>query len=394
MHTLTYQQLDRESEKDKLQLKHIIHCRKSAVARSHDLTLHQQWARELHTAILNYVRSANLAIVGRVLCLPRELRDLIYSRLFDIEEHYDPVRTLLYWWEVFEQPWFIIGEDLCDTPWLTTNVTGIRPPHFVDPIFVGKICAREVLEQFRDTTGRDMRPDYDRNPVREFALTDESMRDFMVKDVFGVGITMQALVQNLDLCVNFQCDSLDFEAFENALDPSNTPLKAWRGSQADLLVEHLADLDAGIKALCNMPYGHRMSVRSERINLRPRNIALVVRQEQVENRSNEALMAILPLITRAYHDLRDKGFALKVQYHSEEIGLKVTFEEDVWTWTEKQWQANIVEKNISRAEQSAKYSQHRRLIWDAFKRTVFVSPVRGNVDCNFPLRLENDDPVL
>jgi hypothetical protein len=61
--------------------------------------LHSVWADKLIAAILRHTYAANMAVVVRVLELPRELRDNVYSHLWDVEENHDPNRDLIYWWD-------------------------------------------------------------------------------------------------------------------------------------------------------------------------------------------------------------------------------------------------------------------------------------------------------
>jgi hypothetical protein len=326
-----------------------------------------------------------MAIVARILNLPRELRDSIYIRLFDVTEDYDPNRDLLYWWECFEEPWLPTSEDLCVSPWRPKNMTGLRPPHFVDQAFVGRQFAREVLLRFKDFIGKDLRLDGNKSPVAEFALIDESIKDFVETDAFGVGITMQELVQNLDLRINFQCDSVDtdelgetpsnvVEGLHYKVDPTILAPNSGRGSHAE---QHLANLERGVEALSCMTHSNRLIIRddhSKHIVSRPRIITLVIRQEC---RSQEALFAILKLVMRAYHSQREKGCTLKVQYHSEEIGMKILFEDDVWTWTEKDWSTKLKDKNTSNVvDVSTDHSAQQALVWRQFKNTLFAKDHR------------------
>lgn len=334
---------------------------------------HGLWAGRLHTAILTYAIQANMTIVVRILNLPQELRDLIYSFLFEPYRGQDPKRNLLYWWECFDQPWFQIGEDIRDSPWLTTTITGIRPPHFIDRVFVGEQCAREILRLFRKIIGKDMRSEDKRNAIGEFALTDESAKDFMAKDVFGVGVTMQRLTDNLDLCVNFQCDSLDHDtddvSSQRALDSRTqaASLTAESAESADRK-QHLENLKIGVLSLCALPCSNRTIVLPQRI-VRPRVVTILVRQECC---SYKALVDILDLVKCLYRELKKKGFVLRVRYHSEEIGLKVLFEEDVWTWTEEDWRTNFPSRNTSRAFRSTNKFLQQRLVWDRFEKMVFA----------------------
>lgn len=348
---------------------------RKVLVQSKNLDEHHIWASKLHAAILKYARAANATIIARISGLPRELRDSIYICLFDISEGQDPSRDLLYWWECFDQPWFQLGGEIRASPWLTTDVTGIRPPHFVDPNFMGEKGVREILEAFRAVLGKDMRPNGDKNAIAEFALMDESANDFVEKDVFGVGITMQTITDNLDLCVNFQCDSIDYEQDDISLvDFLSGGSETIRSStENNSTREHArirqqrVTLRSGITALCTIPSSSRTVVVPRRVN-RPRVMTIVIRQECSSYR---ALVAILALVHSLYYSLKEKGFVLKVRYLSEEIGLKLLFEEDVCDWSSENWLTNFTTWNTSRVIQSTENVPQQRLVWSLFENMMF-----------------------
>jgi hypothetical protein len=99
--------------------------------------LHNFWADKLLTATLGHTHAANMAVVARVLELPRELRDNVYAHLWDVEKDHDPNRDLLYWWESFDEPWFEKDDKISSLPRLKMPATGLRPPHFVAQAFQG-----------------------------------------------------------------------------------------------------------------------------------------------------------------------------------------------------------------------------------------------------------------
>ncbi|KAF1837550.1 hypothetical protein BDW02DRAFT_595387 [Decorospora gaudefroyi] len=313
--------------------------------RSELLSLHHRWADKLHKAILSYAHAANMAVVVRVLNLPRELRDTIYTHLWDVEKECDPNRDLIYWWDSFQEPWFEKDENLRGSPWPTTSETGLRPPHFIDQEFVGSKFATEALKRFKDTVGKDLRQIGEKNPVAECPLIDGTVRDFVKKDMFGLGITMEYLVRNLDLRVNFQCDVLSGDEYAESQKSDAEELA--EGGEANCAPEnYLAELDEGLS-----PW-------------------LVIRQEYYFSaRSHRA--SILKLVARAYHGLRDKGFILKVQYYSQEAGLKVLFEDDVWGWTSEDWAANLQRKNTYRIQGQNRVQRYQANIWEDLREHLF-----------------------
>jgi hypothetical protein len=298
-----------------------------------------------------------MAVVARVLELPRELRDTVYEYLWDFERDYDPNRDLLYWWDAFDEPWFGFHERISKSPRLRMPAIGLRPPHFVDKAFVGPKFAREALERFKDAIGKDLRPVGDKNPVAECGLIDVSMEDFAKKDVFGVSLTMEDLVRNLDLRINFQCDAL-----------SNIDI-------AGLEDEHLTDVNDNVIALINIPYTYRIITHNENsrhLQTRPRIVTLAIRQEYgFSDRSD--LQSILKIVARAYHGLKGKGFTVKVQYYSEDIELKVLFEDDVWEWTDEDWTKKLNEKNTIPAEHAGTSHDLQESVWKDIKEYLFQS---------------------
>lgn len=383
MSDATHEHLQMVCKHAEVSLQDIVRSRKLAIKESSNLEEHKKWASKLHTAILTYAQAANMAVISRILNLPRELRDSIYIQLFAVSEGHDPRRDLLYWWECFDQPWFRLGDDIHDSPWLTTSVTGIRPPHFIDPAFVGTQFAKENLKLFRMMMGKDMRLENDKNPIAEFTLMDESAEDFVGKDAFGVGMTMQTLTDNLDLCVNFQCDSMDFgpndisflDAVSEGYDATSISTESVSRTESHITRRHIGDLHTGVLALCTLSFSNRVIIQPQRVD-RPKIVTIVVRQEFS---SYKALMITLQLITNLYHSLKKKGFVLRVQYRSEEIGLKVVFGEDVTTWTEDDWRTNFTDRNTSQADQSMENVRQQRVVWNMFKKTVFGIDVDANV---------------
>ncbi|CAG5156756.1 uncharacterized protein ALTATR162_LOCUS4551 [Alternaria atra] len=129
---------------------------------------HHDLADHLLAAVQSYTHDANMAIIARVLQLPQELRDNIYMYLWGTDEEHDPSRSLLYWWDSFDEPWFSKDDDLCKSRWLKTVSMNLRPPHFIDKSFVGPVFAKEALKRFKDTVGKDLRPIGEKNPVAEY----------------------------------------------------------------------------------------------------------------------------------------------------------------------------------------------------------------------------------
>jgi hypothetical protein len=208
-----------------------------------------------------------------------------------------------------------------------------------------------LLKRFKDLIGKDLRLVWDRNPVAECGLIDVSMEDFARKDVFGVGFTVEKLVRNLDLRVNFQCDALTSDDI------------------AELKDDYLTEVGDNVKALISIPYSDRIVTHNENsryLQTRPRIVTLAIRQEfGFSDRSD--LHSILELVARTYHVL---------QYFSEEIGLKVLFENDVWRWTSEDWAANLEYKNTLsdyHAEHALMAHIYQERVWKDVKEYLFQS---------------------
>ena len=349
--------------------------RKSAISRfskkgsySDALQVYHFWAEKLCVAVIDYAYAANPAIVARVLNLPRELRDTIYLYLWEPDAQSDPNRDLLYWWEHFDEPWMLQGVDLCNSA-CSANMTNLRPPHFVDQAFVSQKFATEVLKRFKDSIGKDLRPlANQKSPVREFHMLDASVEAFVQKDVLGVGKTMEELVRNLNLRIDFQCDALeDDDAVDDGSPPTATNEVERR--------KYLAELHEGVAALVAIPYNERTVIHdghSKRLQTLPRTVTLVIRQESAIN-TQDSLMPILNLVRRAYKGLRGKGFTVKIQYHSDEIGLKVVFEDDAWAWTDDDWRVNSRDKNISKVEPEDRNQEKLAEVWGCLRKVLFTT---------------------
>ncbi len=322
--------------------------------------------KKLCASLLTYIRASNASLIARVLNLPRELRDTVYSHLWEASSQLgDPSRALLCWWEHFDLLWLLPGVNENDDP-CEPNATGLRPPHFVDQALVGREFASEVLKSLKDNVGKDLRgrAGGTTDPVAEVYVLDASLLGFVEKDVLGVGKTMEELCRNLDLGIAFQCDVLEEGGDE-------TPKEEKR--------MYIAELDEGVDALLSIPYTERIIVHdgsSRRLQVRPRIVTFVIRQESADDLP-DSLAPFLKLVSRAYSGLKEKGFTVKIQYHSDEIGLKVNFEADVWTWTDKDWQTNMKDKNVSKVEPEEQDAERVAEVWgylrDGLFRTKHIS---------------------
>ncbi|KAF1841137.1 uncharacterized protein K460DRAFT_380857 [Cucurbitaria berberidis CBS 394.84] len=358
MAPLCYQQLDEARELTEQQLSQVLLDRNTELSQlthqrkySTVLNAHNIWAPQLYDAILRYATAANLTVVSRVLKLPREIRDTIYTHLWDSGGQQDFQRDLLYWWEHFDQPWVIRGIHPCES-FGKTGATDLKPPYFVDQAFFGADFAREVLVRLQDTVGKDLRP-CERNPIAEFSLIDASIEAFVKKDAFGVGKTMEELVRNLDLRINFQCDN----HMSSELARQN----------------HIAELEEGITALLSIPYSDRITIHDgqmKQLSSRPRIITLVIRQECAIDIS-VSLVPILRLVARARKGLSRTGFTMKILYHNDEIGLKILFEEDVWAWSDKDWKTNLKEKNSCKVDAEEWDLEKQAIVWEHVRNVVF-----------------------
>ncbi|EDU40184.1 hypothetical protein PtrSN002B_011507 [Pyrenophora tritici-repentis] len=333
----------------------------STCSKAEKLSIHQDWADKLHAAILHYTWAANTAVVARVLKLPRELRDTVYLHLWDFDEEKDPNRDLLYWWDSFDECWFKKDDDVSKSPWLEGFGRCLRPPHFVDKAFVGEQFAKEVLIQFKDGVGRDLRPTGERNPVAECGLMDTSMEEFVKKDVFGLGLTLEELVRNLDLRISFL--------------PDDAPSLV----MTDDMKAYLSAAHDSVTALLTIPCTNRIISHNERHRLfqeRARIITLSIWQE--ENFEDEFHIHMLKLVARAYHGLREKGFTVRVQYNSESIELRLLLEDDVWEWTEDDWRTNLSARNalttLANPIASRQSSRLQPIVWKQIRDHLFPAP--------------------
>ncbi|CAO2650711.1 Nn.00g020030.m01.CDS01 [Neocucurbitaria sp. VM-36] len=371
-----YEELDEARKRAEQQLSQVLVDRKRELyefrwqrTSSSALQAHRIWASQLYAAILIYAHAANIAVVARVLELPREIRDTIYMHLWVGDGHQDFQRHLLYWWELFDQPWIIQG---IDPPW-NTYVTDLKPPHFIDQAFVGPNFAKEVLVQLQDAIGKDLRP-CDGNPISEFSLIDASMEEFVRKDTFGVGLTMEELVRNLDLRINFQCDVLYGDEIERdgEVEPNADETQETRSCEP-ARQKHLADLEDGVKALLTIPYSDRITIHDgekKRLSSRPRIITLVIRQENAID-LEISLVPILRLVASAHKGLSKTGFTVRILYHSDEVGLKVLFSEDTWTWSDKDWEDNLKEKNTCKVDVEEWDREIQPVVWAHIRRILF-----------------------
>ncbi|KAJ4367337.1 hypothetical protein N0V83_006918 [Neocucurbitaria cava] len=382
MAPIRYKELDEAQARVEQELSRVIFCRdeeqrelrrRLAYPAPTALKSYNNQISQLYGAISNYTHVANMTTVVRVLELPREIRDTIYMHLWHSGRDQDFRRLLLYWWELFDQPWVITGIHPIGAP-LTTVATDLRPPHFVDQAFVGPHFAREVLVQLHDTLGKDLRP-CDWNPISEFSLIDTSVEAFVRKDTFGVGKTMEELVRNLDLRVVFQCDVLDdFDEEKSGVEEEEIADRMPHQSSGEIARQkYLAQLEENVRALIEIPYTNRITIhdgQTKCLSSRPRIITLVIRQESTIDLT-KSLVPILRLVALAHEGTKKTGFTVKVQYHSDEIGLKVLFEEDAWNWSGADWNANLKRKNTSKVDEEEWDLQKQASAWEHIQKILF-----------------------
>jgi hypothetical protein len=181
------------------------------------------------------------------------------------------------------------------------------------------LFAREVLKRFKDTVGKDLQLVGEKNPLAVCTVVDQLLYDFVTKDVFRVGMTVEELVRNCDLRINLQCDMI-----EKDVDVARE--------------KYLSQLDTSVTALLSISYTERITTHngtSKRADSRPRTVTLAISQEcDLTKRTH--FIPILKIVVRAYHGLREKGFTVNVEYYNEEAGLKVLFEDEVWGWRDEQ----------------------------------------------------------
>jgi hypothetical protein len=249
----------------------------------------------------------------------------------------------------------------------------LRPPHYIDKSFVGAVFAKEALKLFKDTVGKDLRSIGEKDPVAECGLLDTSMEDFVKRDVFGVGVTMEELVRNLDMRVTFQCDALTDDEFAE-IQKSKTHGQGLLMTDMTVYTqeEYLSDLNDGVTALLGISHTERVTTYNERcrhVQTRARVVTLAIRQE--DDFMGRYQSCILKLVARAYHGLRAKGFRVKVQYYSEEIELKILFEDDVWEWTSNDWERNLVVKNTFGIGAG---TSPQRYVWAQLQEHLFQPP--------------------
>lgn len=75
----------------------------------------------------------------------------------------------------------------------------------VDRVIVGPTFAKEILELFKDMVGKDLCRVGERYPVAKCGIFDGFMEDFVMRYVFGVGMTTEELMRNMKLRVTFPC---------------------------------------------------------------------------------------------------------------------------------------------------------------------------------------------
>jgi hypothetical protein len=208
------------------------------------------------------------------------------------------------------------------------------------------------------------------------------------KDVFGVGMTMQELTQNLDLRVNFQCDALvDFDECED-INKTNSGISTQgtedsvqeKEERDDEEQDYLSSLDDGATAFLDIPATNRVTTYDEHsrcLRVRLRIITLAIRQES--HFLDNAFLDMLKLVSRVHRGLKGKGFTVKIQYYSEAIRLKVLLDDEAWQWTNADWTRNMSLKNsFGQANGNSRRPLARGHVWVQLREYLFRDASSSN----------------
>lgn len=240
-----------------------------------------------HNPITDPAKTTYLTLAMHILRLPREVRDMIYTQVFNRAP--PPFFDVL--WPEHGHVW----QRGCPGPPCTCLQ---HLPHFIDANYMGRQVAREMLETCK-TVGAEYLMDY--------TIRGGELEAFVEEDVFHVGMTRAELFKDLDLVVEFG----EFMYGEQeATDGSDTQL----GSAVSILLD--------------MPFEQ------------PRKITFDVKHKRTQHAHiSHALHVLGP----AFRGMREKGFDVRLSYVNYELGLAWDFGAKAWEWTAKEWLTNYLD---------------------------------------------------
>jgi hypothetical protein len=236
-----------------------------------------------------YMKESNLELAGRVLALPREIRDIIYDNLWNRDP--PPFYEML--WPEDGHSW---GRKCSGPPCRCM----INLPHFVDCNFMGKQFAKEALESFKVVAG---------GYIMDLIVPANDLNGFINYDAFHVDITPEELFRGVHLEImlgNF------------VYGDGNT--------YAAVEAHVTSKLKESAKLLLSIPYTPERAITFNVTHAHERTVNL-----------RDALRLLKP----AFQGLKDKGFEMKLTYICYDTDIEWKFGRDAWEWSADDWQDNL-----------------------------------------------------
>lgn len=277
----------------------------------------------LSEAALNYSQAYHRVFAVRLLQLPRELRDMIYTHLWTSPWPLHIRSYGMYWGP--RHTW-------------TSNCAGppctcLRSlPPMVDLNFVGGQVAYECLQSFATLPRAAVRQlVFESSLYTRSVVVRGDVEAFVAGDPFHVGLWPWDVFKKWDLRIKLAgCLYTDEKAWDAVTDQVSSRL------------------DAGIDALLFAP-----PVESRR------DIVFEIEDESGSIAVN--IQHVLGIIRRGYRGLRSKGFDVRLEYHNSALFVEWDLGEEVLDRAPGEWSANM-------------HGENRRIDWISPVVSVSVSP--------------------
>ncbi|KAF1840931.1 uncharacterized protein K460DRAFT_420769 [Cucurbitaria berberidis CBS 394.84] len=284
-----------------------------------------RYDEEYDACVLHFSKASLQEISGRLLALPRELRDVIYEYLWDFESHNsDNFKTLIFLADFTTPPPSCSGP-LGTVPSCTcfTHVS-----HFLDSGIMDKQVVLEILGIFHTRMKKGP-------PRRSSSYTLEwgDVEAFAARDILHLGLTLHGVLTNHRLRINFDC--LDEPECDGVLETIGVP-----GGVHDQL-QRTAD---ALSRLC------LESPRTIQFDFEDYVDGVPTKMEYV-----------FRTLSEPFHRLKQHGFDVRVSYEHKgeymfddnncgywdlgEDGWESSKRSDVWQWGLLDWKLNFSRAN-------------------------------------------------
>ena len=281
---------------------------------------------EFEKAVVRQSKASCLVISTKLTQLPRELRDIIYSHVLEMQP-YDSLLAHFFPKKLIPPP------PCCNSRSSTVSTicpcsTGLK--HFLNPEFLGKNHTLEILDVFKTY----IRSKNGRRYGAEYSLHRSEFAPFAERELFHLGTTLHELCEDMRLIVRLNfADTRTEERYTERLEIG---LSNATDDEMKRAVQALSALRSG----------------------KPRRITFAFSDETLDGPPKN-MNHVLRTLGVPFRELKSSGFDVRLTYNSGDRGLPLdvfgqwnlvsNFWSDhflePWQWTLKDWSVNFTMTN-------------------------------------------------